>query len=489
MKSFVRPQLLYENGPEYNFIVYDSCGLTYYFYNRGIKQSGLSRSQPMVIVAVSDRYGNMIRYERDENSLVVNKIIDTYGREVNISRSGISYYDKEKDELKTISYNYSQLPASALENDSYLSEKPVLRLTVTNEIGEQTIYDAREVEIMCHYESTSTSRDITEITDPQDQRYEFINNYNIEQITYPDNSQVNFKYKPYYIQNGHIRMGTYAVEESYLKKDSQIKNRKTYSLSGDAVPQEIEETDLSRGSKTVNTYIDGLLETSTKDEEHGSGRIYILRRYDGYNHLRNEYKNNNGAVTDEYYSYATGYPDSLEYVYDNKQRIDYTYHTIDGDLTDIPKTITYSYKNGRSWKIDYIITTTLTSDKKSIEYQTVTKAGETKAKTKYSYNESGEITEIKYWTGDTNSDGLFDEADETITINNSYTVTGNDALRICQSIGGIVDADGNSISDIAEIYEYDIYGNPTAQTDAKNYKTEIIYIRTVHNRILNITMN
>ena len=226
MKSFVRPQLLYENGPEYNFIVYDSCGLTYYFYNSGIKQSGLSRSQPMVIVAVSDRYGNMIRYERDGNSLIVNKIIDTYGREVNISPSGISYYDKEKDELKTISYNSSQLPASALENDSYLSEKPVLRLTVTNEIGEQTIYDAREVEIMCHYESTSTSRDITEITDPQDQRYEFINNYNIERITYPDNSQVNFKYKPYYIQNGHIRMGTYAVEESYLKKDSQIKTGK-----------------------------------------------------------------------------------------------------------------------------------------------------------------------------------------------------------------------------------------------------------------------
>ena len=205
------------------------------------------------------------------------------------------------------------------------------------------------------------------------------------------------------------------------------------------------------------------------------GQIYISRRYDGYNHLKNEYKNNNGAVTDEYYSYKTSYPDSLEYVYDDKQRIDYTYHTIDGDLTNIPKTITYSYKNGRSWKIDYIITTTLTSDKKSIEYQTVTKAGETKAKTKYSYNESGEVTEIKYWTGDTNSDGLFDEADETITINNSYTVTGNDALRICQSIGGIIDADGNSISDIAEIYEYDIYGNPTVQTDAKNYKTEIVY--------------
>ncbi len=37
IESLYDSKTLYENGPEYNFVIYDSTGLTYYLYDSGVK--------------------------------------------------------------------------------------------------------------------------------------------------------------------------------------------------------------------------------------------------------------------------------------------------------------------------------------------------------------------------------------------------------------------------------------------------------------------
>ena len=478
LESFCSMQSLYENGPEYNFVITDSQNLTYYFNNTGINSNGLSRTQPMYIVAIKDNYDNMIRYERKDDGLRIAKIIDTYGREINLSANGISYYDKESKKTKTITYDSVSVSSEDFQNNSYLSEKDAYKFIVTNESGEKTEYYCRNVTLLSHYESSTSTLNIATITDPNYEIFETRENYNIERIVYPDNSQVDFKYKLYYTQNGHLRNGIYAVEEVSSQQDGIKKEHKKYTLSGLGYVSKITTEDLSRKSKKIEEYdIDGLLKKSTYSKDGTSdsyNSIYQVFGYDEYNHPQSTLIYNFSQVHSTSHTYRAGYSDTLTETHDNKEKINYTYHTKNGKLTRIPETITYSYYDNY-WKIDYIVRTTLTDDNKAIEYQFVTKNDEIKEKTKYSYDQYGEVTSTKYWVGDTNNDGEWDDNDETVTVNNSYSVTENDTLSIAQSIGGLTDADGNSINDITTVYGYDIHGNPTSRTSPQNAITTISY--------------
>ena len=99
------PKTLYDGGPMYNFVIYDSRGLTYYLYNIGMRTDTYPLvSQPMSIIAVQDEYGNMIQYEYGEGYTDLTKIIDTYGREIHINNINggheVSYFDDETGETK-----------------------------------------------------------------------------------------------------------------------------------------------------------------------------------------------------------------------------------------------------------------------------------------------------------------------------------------------------------------------------------------------------
>ena len=84
------------DGTQYNFTVEDKTGRTYYLYNPSAKDTENPKvKQPISIVAIEDNYGNMIHYYYDENYVRVKKIVDTYGREININyttnRTVVSY--------------------------------------------------------------------------------------------------------------------------------------------------------------------------------------------------------------------------------------------------------------------------------------------------------------------------------------------------------------------------------------------------------------
>ena len=158
------------NGRYYNFKVIDDRGLTYYLWNKdvenGLEKPSENDSRQMYVIAVEDDYGNMIEYYYDENYNKLEKIIDTYGREIVFEEinggSRLSYYDDQTGKTKYITYLSETLPASSLENDSILVHEPVQRFTVINENGEKTIYDSRVGETV-NYVERDKAYDVNQI--------------------------------------------------------------------------------------------------------------------------------------------------------------------------------------------------------------------------------------------------------------------------------------------------------------------------------------
>ena len=189
-----------------------------------------SAKHKIYIIAVEDEYGNMIRYEYGDNFGQITKIIDTYGREINIASitggKQISYYDDLSAETKTITYTTKMLPASTLDNDSPLKPKEVKRFTVTNQEGESTVYDSREAEVLNYYYQ-ARSGNINDFPDPDEEEVKISSGHNIERIIYPTGAETRYRYKCVYPinYNAKVRSGVYAVEASYDVVDGDIEIR------------------------------------------------------------------------------------------------------------------------------------------------------------------------------------------------------------------------------------------------------------------------
>lgn len=489
-KVFYQPQTLASTGIKYHVVVYDRRGLTYYLYNIGITEGNIpTAKQECQIVAVTDQYNNMIQYQYDDKYAHLNKIIDTYGREINISDiSGgkqISYYDDAAGETKAITYQTSMLSSSALNNDSMFKAKPVQRFTVTDAEGQKTMYDSRTGSTIAYY----TGWTVGHLDDVVDLKKQDVLNYethHIERIIYPTGAEARYKYKYILPRNGLTltRRGLYAVEDAYNLVNGQKTNHVSYSIEGENQSKEnmkmtVTKNDLEIGSTTISKYNTNSLLTSETTSANGttwsSPYTQISYFYDDYFHPNKVSVDHNGILDITKYSYAQGYPDCLNSVMWENKKISYTYHTIDRSRTDIPKTISVQYGGGDNWTTDYMQTTTLTPDNKSVAMSKVTQNNVVKSQTAYSYDSAGNVISTKQWTQDTNGDGVLDDNDDVAVLNSPVTVTANKTASVTKYVDDITNIDGINEGQISDTYAFNLYGSPVSHTDSYGTTTTISY--------------
>ena len=487
------PKTLYDDGPMYNFVVYDARGLTYYLYNIGMTTGNYPNTrQPMSIIAIQDEYGNMIQYEYGKDYADLTKIIDTYGREIHINDIDggheVSYFDDESGETKSIQYLTESLPASALDNDSPIKGKSVNRFTVVNQEGERTIYDSRETETI-NYFSSKTGY-INKFPDPGYEEVLVSYGENIERIIYPTGAETRYRYKSIMPINSitKMRCGVYAVEASYDIVDGQIENEKEYTFSNSGMNITNTCINASSNEKTVSQYDDDGLLISSKTTPVDSTSPYkeITYTYDFYNHPSTVKANDNGKINTVNYSYATAYPNTLISVTDSKGKTTYSYHSktfesINGNgtftaMTDMVGKTTYSKKtSSTAYTEDFYISTELTADKKAIEFEKTVQNGILKSQTQYAYDSEGNIISEKQWTGDTNGNGTLDENDDILEINSAHTVSEQKTRNVSNTVSNVINADGIDEGNVTTQYVYNIYGSPVSQTDSYGNVTSIGY--------------
>ncbi|MBE7045442.1 MAG: RHS repeat protein, partial [Ruminococcaceae bacterium] len=487
MERFFGMQTIPGTELEYNFAVYDNSGLTYYLITPTFSTTAKpSRTQKLYPVAVSDSYGNLIQYILDSSNKVT-KIIDTYGKEINISSSGISYYDETKQAEQTIQYQTETLPAETLNNNSPIKGKEIIRLTVINPAGEETIYDSRQTELLisCDFVSAS-SGSLNDFLYPTGHPVYQHSSYNIERIIHPSGAESHYQYKRIYPKgdSSSVRHGVYAVEDAYTLSGNQRIAHQSYTLTNTSENITITGTNQGTGAITIQKYnADGLCTsqvtspTGTTTQKPYSN---IRTTYDSKFNPTSIIYSDSGLSKTTTASYQSLYPATISSTNDGKQFVKYTYHTRDDRLTGIPRVTTYqSGKNG-----EYSIETTL-NDKLSVEYARVIQNNMLKAQTKYEYDNSGRVIKELQWIGDTNNDGVLDENDETTCLLHSYADE-NGTHTVTNTVTGLKDADGNTLPDVSATYIYDMHGNPIEQIDPNGNHSTISY-DAVH-RPLEITL-
>lgn len=482
--AYHNTQKLNDTDCEYNFVVKDTAGYSYYFYSTGI-DGKINQNQRLYITAIQDNYDNVIQYKYDNGySSMLTKIIDTYGREVNItSENGttvVSYYDELENTSKTITYSNENIAASELQNDSLLKDKDVLRFKVTNEEGDTTVYDTRSAESANYMTNGTVGLDMHKVPDfGMYSVSEHSLGYNIERIIYPTGAETRYKYDLMYYCDADacVVKGVYNVDESYDINDGKDINHKNYDISGKSNSIILKTTDDARESVIENKYnADGLMIESKINKagsSYSSPVKTISNLYDSDKNISKQTISMDKISNTTYYEYNLSYPDMLMSQRDDEKQITYTYHTANGGYTKVPKIVTYKYKSGNTYETDYAIERTI-NDKASVEYERIIQDSKIKSQTKYEYDDSGRNTAVIRWTGKGVKDTL-DETAENIRVEMPYIENADKTYSIESNINNIKDADNNDADSIREVYDYNIYGSPIRKTDTAGNSTEVKY--------------
>ncbi len=479
------------NGVPYNFSVCDSNGLTYYFNNSAItpEDPEIRAKHPMYIVAIKDDYDNMLRYEYSGTSL--SKIIDTYGREINFSRMEdgcqISYED-EAGQTQIISYTTQQLPPETLQNGSPIEGKPVDRFTVTNQNGDQTIYDSRQTQALCYYTTKGTPT-LQKVQSIGKAAMDVRLGSNIERITYPTGAQTNYTYKCIYpvSQGTDVKSGVYAVEKQWDTVDGEPSSEVNYAFaedSGDLIITEMKNQTSEEYLETVSRYdVFGSLEQqqiNLKKGNYASDYAITSYEYDQHNNITkriaDQFSQSNSSRLITTYEYSPSSHQLWRETTGDKQVI-YNYHTVNSKITDKLASTQYLYKSGSNYVTDFKTVTELTADQKEIEYARSVKNGIVQSQTKYKYDTEGNVTQIQQWTGDTNKDGVLDENDGPVTLNSAHTITPQKTTAMINRIPNVTNIDGQDEGDVSMAYQFNIFGYPTRQIDSYGTETKIAYDR------------
>ena len=479
------------NGVSYNFSVCDSNGLTYYFNNSAItpEDPEIRAKHPMYIVAIKDDYDNMLRYEYSGTSL--SKIIDTYGREINFSRMEdgcqISYED-EAGQTQIISYTTQQLPPETLQNGSPIEGKPVDRFTVTNQNGDQTIYDSRQTQALCYYTTKGTPT-LQKVQSIGKAAMDVRLGSNIERITYPTGAQTNYTYKCIYpvSQGTDVKSGVYAVEKQWDTVEGEPSSEVNYAFaedSGDLIITETKNQTSEEYLETVSRYdVFGSLEQqqiNLKKGNYASDYAITSYEYDQHNNITkriaDQFSQSNSSRLITTYEYSPSSHQLWRETTGDKQVI-YNYHTVNSKITDKLASTQYLYKSGSNYVTDFKTVTELTADQKEIEYARSVKNGIVQSQTKYMYDTEGNVMQIQQWTGDTNKDGVLDENDGPVILNSAHTITPQKTTAVINRIPNVTNIDGQDEGDVSMAYQFNIFGYPTSQIDSYGTETKIAYDR------------
>lgn len=430
--------------------------------------------QRLRIAAIEDDYGNRIIYEYDsDSSMRTNKIIDTYGREIIIGKTGLSYFNPDLNERQTIQYNISTLPAETLANNSINDNKPVQRLTVTNEKGESTIYDAREAQSIIAY--TGSLGTIERPSNFPGEVNETATGYTLERIIQPTGLEIRYAYIPAYLSSkSKVLRQIFIVSGRIELIDGVEQNKNTYTFSGSYPRLTKTTTHTGDSQKVVEKYDSYGLLNEQNIYEGDSLLASVYNTYDTNEFtLTKSVETRNGVSKTTQYTYANGNQLSAEET-ENK-KIGYNYHKINERVTDIPQKVTYQYKDGSYFRTDYYTETALTAGHAAVETTKTVQNDAVQAQTKYEYDASGNVTAVYTWTEDTNGDGILDMTDAYTVLNSSYTVTPQNTVTIQDRVDNVLDADGQNQGSVTANYSFNIFGSPTARTDSYQQTTTVSY--------------
>ncbi len=454
-----------ETGITYNRIVTDKNGKKMYFNKRG------------AIEAIDDKYGNRIRFEY--NGTKLSKIIDTYGREVNIGTDEEGYINSISIGEKTINYE-----------KSYRESDKTNILKVTDTEGNQTTYESAKKEL--YYTSIG------------DYPYEYKSTaYNIEKIIYPTGAYTKYNYFKKLIYLYRYREGRtkYKIDSKKDVNQSNTMNHYTYSYNypgkfGDyegRSPDRIDYDDNYTFTGTVTRENNGNTYTDEYNEYSKKIKTTIIGS-DGYkNEATYQYGSNRPesppiTITEKQYNTQNGsayIQTTTTYAYDGRQNItketkgdytvDYTYGTYSIMLTQ-----TYKRDATHETHIENTLyNNTANPDDplngKCVEwtktYERIYNSAGTqtennlKSQKQYEYDQNGNITAIHEWD---------DEGNETIT-HSTHTYNANKTYKQETYVANVTDADGQNPQTIKQTNNYDIYGNLATTKDGNNNQTSYTY--------------
>lgn len=361
-----------DSGTVYNMKIFDEFeGITYYLYAEPVF-GGMPKARIREIV---DDYNNSIRFSYDEKSNLIG-VVDSYGREISLSRSGISYHDEASGTDRTVMYRSESLPADSLKNDSVWKNNLVEKLTVTNENGEETVYEGRYSKgysAMINNAATKLYNGLDSYIDRATYEkliFDTFEGLNIEKITYPTGTEKHYKYTDLYDLSTKTRIASmiYGVSEEMERNDDKIINKESYNVINNTSLQITRDTDGRVIEKDF--YSDNALKCVRINGSYSSSLVKETYSYDNNNNLTGVYK------------YVDNVGDGTSYKYDYFKRIEEEvsgnykkiYRYADDNRSKIPTMISYYKKyGGYKYSFDYDVKYTRTENNLKIASSTVVK--------------------------------------------------------------------------------------------------------------------
>jgi RHS repeat-associated protein len=448
----------YNNGQfTSNYCVTMENGIKYYFATNGL------------LLCKKDKYGNIIKYNYvfqtvgEISYFVISKITDTIGREVNFTYG---------TDLVTIT----------------MPDNSTIQLTRNSYGGLHKITWQNNTETVFTYTYSSAGFDYF-----NKENFDLYIDYALlTNVTYSTGAQLVYSY-----ESNTVNLGSegcqqvYRVTERKLVSDNVEYGKMNYSYVGNYTNYPSTSTTLPT-NYTYSTIVTYNNNTSTKYTFNNNNLNTVKQYYNGTTMYKqvtsvfNEDKLPTSVVTVEY-SGALSRTTTELYTYDNKGNVltsispkaegnssttEYkTTNTYDSNYYSLPLTI--EYKQDESTTI--LKQNTLSADHKSILAESTYVNNVLKAKTEYTYDSYGNVTQKKEYTDVVNN--IY------ITTNYSYAdnVSGRNynGLYLTQtSVTGVRDADGNLVDSTGIVTtgsQYDVMGRLTHSTDAEGNVTQMTY--------------
>ncbi|MBQ4630117.1 MAG: RHS repeat protein, partial [Clostridia bacterium] len=449
-------------GFEYNYMIKDNSGLTYYFYYA-------TRNPDAFLRGISDRFGNVFSYEEQRSGSGYFAWTDcATGIKYTISPDGIIMQNGELS-TEIVSYVYSDINSDGDVGDIFSCDNQY-RLTVHKndslssegtDSDNYVIYNMSKYYLMSELFCPQGGRDPI----PEDLMRA---SHYIESIEYSNGLTKHYEL----IRRGTSSRCKYDVSKSYESFNDIDYNKKEYEYDGTSiVPSASNRTGSFRvDSARMNEYISGSSKKGyTNYTFDTKGRLTQKKAYQGSSrYLTEDYtyncdcfdspaktvkvtKNGNITTTNTYDKYhrltKSVYGDTqTEYIYGDNNII--TESTSKKDASTIIKTVN-----------------TPTEDGKSIAESAVYENDVLKSKTTFTYNSDGTVA----------SQSVYRTNEENVTTDYSYQYGQDGSTTVTQTVSGVTDADNANETNISTQITTDVFGNVTKTKDANGNETLFEY--------------
>ena len=449
-------------GFEYNLMIKDNSGLTYYFYYT-------TRSADAKLRGISDRFGNTFSYEEQRSGSGYFAWTDcATGIKYTVSPNGITMQNGELS-TEIVSYVHSEINGDSDVGDIFSCDNKYQLTVYKNDSlsSEGTDSDNYVIYNMSKYYLMDELFCPQGGSDPIPEDLMRASHY-IESIEYSNGLKKNYEL----IRRGTSSRCKYDVSKSYESFNDIDYNKKEYEFDGTSIaPSASNRTGSFRvDSAKMNEYIsDSSKKGYTNYSFDTNGRLTQKKAYQGSSrYLTEDYtyncdcfdspaktvkvtKNGNITTTNTYDKYhrltKSVYGDTqTEYIYGDNNII--TESTSKKDASTITKTVN-----------------TPTEDGKSIAESAVYENDVLKAKTSYTYNTDGTVA----------SQTVYRTDEENVTTNFAYQYANDGSKTVVQSVSGVTDADGSNSVNVSTETTTDILGNVTKTKDANGNETLFEY--------------